>query len=49
MVNSADLLRRGPLVLSFYRGVWCPYCDMELQALEAADHPAAGVASASAV
>jgi thiol-disulfide isomerase/thioredoxin len=23
-------------VLSFYRGVWCPYCKMELQALEAA-------------
>ncbi|UGY21907.1 peroxiredoxin-like family protein [Bradyrhizobium septentrionale] len=35
-VNSADLLQRGPLVLSFYRGVWCPYCNMELQALEAA-------------
>jgi peroxiredoxin len=35
-VNSADLLRRGPLVLSFYRGVWCPYCNMELQALQAA-------------
>lgn len=36
VVNSADLLQRGPLVLSFYRGVWCPYCNMELQALEAA-------------
>ena len=35
-VVSADLLKRGPLVLSFYRGVWCPYCNMELQALEAA-------------
>ena len=35
VVNSVDLLRRGPLVLSFYRGVWCPYCNMELQALEA--------------
>jgi peroxiredoxin len=35
-VSSADLLKRGPLVLSFYRGVWCPYCNMELQALEAA-------------
>jgi peroxiredoxin len=34
--NSTDLLRRGPLVLSFYRGVWCPYCNMELAALEAA-------------
>lgn len=26
---------RGPLVVSFYRGVWCPYCNLELQALEA--------------
>ncbi len=33
-VSSADLLARGPLVVSFYRGVWCPYCNMELQALE---------------
>ena len=36
VISSADLLKRGPLVLSFYRGVWCPYCNMELQALEAA-------------
>src|ERR1700674_601665 len=36
VVSSADLLKRGPLVLSFYRGVWCPYCNMELQALETA-------------
>ncbi|CAN7671278.1 AhpC/TSA family protein [Phyllobacterium sp. LjRoot231] len=35
-VSSVDLLKKGPLVLSFYRGVWCPYCNMELQALEAA-------------
>lgn len=35
-VTSRTLLARGPLVLSFYRGVWCPYCNMELQALQAA-------------
>jgi peroxiredoxin len=35
-VASADLLARGPLVVSFYRGVWCPYCNMELQALQQA-------------
>jgi len=35
-VSSTELLQRGPLVISFYRGVWCPYCNMELQALEAA-------------
>jgi peroxiredoxin len=29
-----DLLAQGPLVISFYRGVWCPYCNMELQALQ---------------
>ncbi|OOG49117.1 peroxiredoxin-like family protein [Rhodanobacter sp. C01] len=35
-VSSLDLLRHGPLVLTFYRGVWCPYCNMDLQALQAA-------------
>jgi len=36
LVSSRELLVRGPLVVSFYRGVWCPYCNLELQALEAA-------------
>ena len=36
VVRLEELLARGPLVLSFYRGVWCPYCNIELQALEAA-------------
>lgn len=35
-VSSRDLLARGPLVISFYRGVWCPYCNMDLQALQEA-------------
>jgi peroxiredoxin len=35
-VRSADLLKKGPLVVTFYRGVWCPYCNMDLQAIEAA-------------
>jgi peroxiredoxin len=35
VISSDALLRKGPLVISFYRGVWCPYCNMELQALEA--------------
>lgn len=34
--SSRELLARGPLVLSFYRGVWCPYCNLELQALQEA-------------
>jgi peroxiredoxin len=33
-VSSAGLLAKGPLVITFYRGVWCPYCNMELQALQ---------------
>ena len=33
-VSSAGLLARGPLIVSFYRGVWCPYCNMEIQALQ---------------
>lgn len=32
-VSSAELLAKGPLVLTFYRGVWCPYCNIELQAI----------------
>jgi peroxiredoxin len=36
VLNNGELLRRGPLILTFYRGAWCPYCNMELQALEAA-------------
>jgi peroxiredoxin len=34
-VSSRDLLAKGPLVVSFYRGVWCPYCNLEQQALQA--------------
>ncbi|WP_071000762.1 peroxiredoxin-like family protein [Methylobacterium sp. C1] len=33
-VSSQALLQRGPLVATFYRGVWCPYCNYDLQALE---------------
>src|SRR5215472_7325260 len=29
----SDLLTKGPVVLSFYRGGWCPYCNLELRAL----------------
>jgi len=32
LVRSKDLLRKGPVVISFYRGVWCPYCSVELKA-----------------
>ncbi len=29
-----DLRKKGPVVLVFYRGFWCPYCNKELQKLE---------------
>ena len=29
VVSSDELLKKGPLVVSFYRGVWCPYCNMK--------------------
>ena len=35
-VRGKDLLLQGPLVVSFYRGVWCPYCNIELKALQEA-------------
>lgn len=35
-VSLEGLLARGPAVISFYRGGWCPYCSLELRALEAA-------------
>jgi peroxiredoxin len=35
-VSSRELLGQGPLVISFYRGVWCPYCNLDLQALQVA-------------
>lgn len=34
-VSSSDLRARGLLLISFYRGNWCPYCNLELQALQA--------------
>lgn len=49
VVSSDDLLRRGALVLTFYRGAWCPYCAFDLEALEAArsDFERRGAALAS--
>ncbi len=36
MVSLAARLAQGPVVLSFYRGEWCPFCNLELRALQAA-------------
>ncbi len=35
LVSLSTLLTRGPVVISFYRGGWCPYCNLELRALNA--------------
>ena len=34
MVKLSDLLKAGPVVLSFHRGSWCPYCSLEITALQ---------------
>jgi len=36
LVGSADLIARGPLVIVFFRGDWCPFCRMTLVALNEA-------------
>ena len=33
-VALADLLEQGPVVVLFYRGGWCPYCNIQLQAMQ---------------
>ncbi|MGH8916465.1 MAG: peroxiredoxin-like family protein [Acidimicrobiia bacterium] len=35
-VRLSDVLSRGPVVLSFYRGQWCPFCSLELRGLQRA-------------
>src|SRR5438105_1829318 len=45
-VTLAGLRSDGPVVLVFYRGAWCPYCNLQLRAFQAAlaDIHAAGAA-----
>ncbi len=33
-VTSSELLRQGPLIVNFYRGLWCSYCQRDLLGLE---------------
>jgi len=33
-IKLADLLTKGPVVLVFYRGSWCPFCNRELHSLQ---------------
>jgi peroxiredoxin len=33
-VSLKSLLAKGPVVIGFYRGEWCPFCNIELRALQ---------------
>lgn len=34
-ISLDALLTKGPVVLTFYRGGWCPYCNLQFRALQA--------------
>lgn len=33
-VSLSDTLEQGPVILVFYRGGWCPYCNLELRSYQ---------------
>src|SRR5215467_1400009 len=33
-VTLSELLKHGPVVLTFYRGEWCPWCNLTLRAYQ---------------
>lgn len=32
--SLSEMLSRGPVILTFYRGGWCPYCNLQLRAYQ---------------
>lgn len=34
-IKLSGLLENGAVVVTFYRGSWCPYCNLQLRALQA--------------
>lgn len=34
MISLESQLKKGPVILTFYRGVWCPYCNEALRKLQ---------------
>jgi peroxiredoxin len=38
MVSLHELLTQGPVAVTFYRGHWCPYCRININALAQAHH-----------
>jgi peroxiredoxin len=33
-VDVRAMLKKGPVIVAFYRGGWCPYCNLELRAFQ---------------
>ena len=33
-IDLTNLLKNGPVIVNFYRGGWCPYCNLELRAYQ---------------
>jgi peroxiredoxin len=33
-VDVDTMLKKGPVIVTFYRGGWCPYCNLELRAFQ---------------
>ncbi len=33
-ITLSELLKQGPVAVTFYRGEWCPYCNLQLRAYQ---------------
>ena len=50
IVTLGDLLKQGPLAMTFHRGHWCPYCRINTKSFaEAQDHIASDGAHLAAI
>jgi peroxiredoxin len=34
MIPAGDILAKGSMILRFYRGIWCPFSNLELRSLQ---------------
>ena len=34
IINSKEILKNGKMIIAFYRGSWCPYCNLQLKTLQ---------------
>jgi peroxiredoxin len=34
LINLMEAVRNGPVILTFYRGGWCPFCNLQLRAYQ---------------